>query len=234
MGANFNTMIYPGTLSTQELKQHFQIDQTQDRYENGNSYSGGIGMATGLHICLDKKFGTEREAYDYLSDKAEKWGPAIAVKFDNVVSKPAIQLTVGGKPASWQNPCVSINKHSLLCIRHAQGPNNLVCVDQVNSAKVAASLIRRAKKMCKLRDDLLAAERRLNQVLMEWKVLRIEPSTPVKAIPKLRTAAKNAAEKLSLAEDDLLAYAKPIDERLSVTVDDNRGEMWLVGAVCAS
>ena len=76
MGANYDDRTYPGTLSEQEVREKFAADQDQDRYENGNCYSGGIGMATGITFT-GEVFPTQEEAHEYLMDKAEKHGSAI-------------------------------------------------------------------------------------------------------------------------------------------------------------
>jgi len=59
----------------------------EDCHENGHSYSGSIGMASGVHYCAGQPksddaadsfiFGTED-----LEGKAQKWGPAILVEIE--------------------------------------------------------------------------------------------------------------------------------------------------------
>lgn len=80
MGANFETITLPGTLDRAEVEKRFAEAQDQDRYENGNSYSGGIGMASGLSL-EDREFADGAAAYDYLDVTCEKWSRAIAVKY---------------------------------------------------------------------------------------------------------------------------------------------------------
>lgn len=79
MGANFCTISIPASLPRQEVTKQFQQAQDQDRYENGHSYSGGLGMASGLKF-EDKTFPSVREAEDYLMDACVKWEEARAVK----------------------------------------------------------------------------------------------------------------------------------------------------------
>ena len=83
MGANYDDRTYPGTLSEQEVREKFAADQDQDRYENGNCYSGGIGMATGITFT-GEVFPTQEEAHEYLMDAAEKWGDALAVRAGDI------------------------------------------------------------------------------------------------------------------------------------------------------
>lgn len=80
MGANFNTLTFEGTLPTDEMKGLFDNAVADSQYQHGHSYSGEIGMVTGLTIT-SKVFDTEDEAYQYLLKTAEKWGPAVAVKY---------------------------------------------------------------------------------------------------------------------------------------------------------
>lgn len=68
--------------SEAELKEIFEKNQEVDRYENGHMYSGGIGMAEGLVIDRGKKFGSPRDAEDWIEENAQKWGPALAVRVE--------------------------------------------------------------------------------------------------------------------------------------------------------
>ena len=77
MGACFQTATLSG--SKEKVKADFTKIQEQDRYENGHSYSGGFGMAQGLKFEF-KEFSNANEAYEWLSEKCDKWGPALAVK----------------------------------------------------------------------------------------------------------------------------------------------------------
>lgn len=79
MGASFNLMHATG--DRRKVAEEFQKVQDTDRYDNGHSYSGGFGMASGLSFspqsfAADK----EEEAVTWLEDNAQKWGPALAVK----------------------------------------------------------------------------------------------------------------------------------------------------------
>lgn len=83
MGAQFNTLSLPATLSRDEVQRKFAEAQDQDRYENGHSYSGGLGMATGLTF-KDRTFANVDEAEDYIHRTCSKWDDAIAVKHHNI------------------------------------------------------------------------------------------------------------------------------------------------------
>jgi len=76
MGANYVSFNSRGTES--EVRRAFEIEQEQDRFENGHSYSGGIGMARGLAF-KSNVFQSDKEADTWLMDHAQKWEAAIAV-----------------------------------------------------------------------------------------------------------------------------------------------------------
>lgn len=78
MGANFNTMSVNASHSTKEVEKLFQQAQEDDRYDNGHSYSGGFGMATGL-VFHPQIFESEQAAKEWLVDNCKKWENAIAV-----------------------------------------------------------------------------------------------------------------------------------------------------------
>ena len=77
MGACYDEMSVQST-DKAKVKSQFEAHQEMDRYENGHSYSGGLGMATGLKFD-NKVFTNEFEASEYLQEKCEKWDDAIAV-----------------------------------------------------------------------------------------------------------------------------------------------------------
>lgn len=78
MGANFVSLSIraPDQIAACRI---FEEAQRRCRYENGHSYSGGIGMADGLKF-LAWVFETKQEADDWLADHAEKWEAALAVR----------------------------------------------------------------------------------------------------------------------------------------------------------
>lgn len=81
MGTYFNTKIITGPGSREEIAEKFDVIQSDCRYENGHSYSGGFGMACGLAFHDKDVFESEAEARKYLIVTCQKWGEAIAVRF---------------------------------------------------------------------------------------------------------------------------------------------------------
>lgn len=81
MGA-CNNGYFVETDSKEEVKTDFFNRQETDLYENGHMYSGGIGMAKGLVFDTTQEFDSINEAAEYLNERIEKWGPAIAVRIN--------------------------------------------------------------------------------------------------------------------------------------------------------
>ncbi len=79
MGASFDSLTFKAC-DEQTMRNKFRKYQDDACEEHGSgSYAGHIGIAAGLQVST-KVFKTKREAEDFLVEKAEKWGPAIAVK----------------------------------------------------------------------------------------------------------------------------------------------------------
>lgn len=79
MGAVYDAV----TVDTQdvgEAEHRFASILDRSRAEKGMSYSGAIGMATGLTFVPDKAFANEDEADDWLSEHAQKYEDALAVR----------------------------------------------------------------------------------------------------------------------------------------------------------
>lgn len=81
MGANFITIILDGDLTKKDVKEHFKDAQDRSLMEDGNSYSGEIGMANGLEFSSWDVFESYDEASDYLAITCKKRGPAIVVRY---------------------------------------------------------------------------------------------------------------------------------------------------------
>jgi hypothetical protein len=86
MGAAFQTMEIPGSVKRDEVRTRFAEAQDQDRYENGHSYSGGFGQASGLSFP-SMTFESRGSAYDWLVENCQKWADAKAVTFNDADGK---------------------------------------------------------------------------------------------------------------------------------------------------
>lgn len=80
MGADNDSLSLDGSLSTSEVRKQFEAYQKGCDVESGRSYSGRLNMCPGIEFA-DKEFNSHDEAYEYLVNRAEKWGNAIAVKY---------------------------------------------------------------------------------------------------------------------------------------------------------
>ncbi len=80
MGGCFNSMELDGKLPKQEVITRFNERCEQDGYECGHSYSGSFSEFSGLTFH-DKLFNTGDEAYEYVMEYGEKWGPAVCVQY---------------------------------------------------------------------------------------------------------------------------------------------------------
>ena len=93
MGAEFITTIIETTAKTKILKKYKAIVE-ECIYEHGhNSYNGTFSTMEGIEI-KNKTFKDYNEAYEYICDNQEKWGPAFAVTVKEKGRKP--YTLVGG------------------------------------------------------------------------------------------------------------------------------------------
>lgn len=89
MGANFDSLTFK-PCSKEELEKQFKTAQNEMCEEYGHdTYAGHIGIASGLRIS-SRSFKTQNDAYEWVSENAEKWESAVAVQvgdFTNVFPK---------------------------------------------------------------------------------------------------------------------------------------------------
>ena len=78
MGAQFQTVRMPREMSKSDVETRFHGLQESDRWENGHSYSGGIGMADGLEFTRHE-FAGMTAAEEWLEANCQKWESAKAV-----------------------------------------------------------------------------------------------------------------------------------------------------------
>jgi hypothetical protein len=95
MGAEFNSRSYDGELTKKQVEKLWNEGVNESLYQQGHSYSGGIGMLGKGISWIEKEFPTEREADDYLVDNHQKWNGAMGVKFIGAIGGKKMYL-VGG------------------------------------------------------------------------------------------------------------------------------------------
>ena len=96
MGACFNTRMFRdyNSKTSKEIEERWNDAVEQSLYEDGHSYSGGIGML-GKGFRLEGKICEDvDEADNYLSEIHSKWSSAIGVRFKD--KKGGISILIGG------------------------------------------------------------------------------------------------------------------------------------------
>lgn len=84
MGAHFDTVVLEGGISPKEVERKFEKIQKELRWEYGhNGYTGTLAEADGITIPMEPVFPDKTTAEKWLDENADKWGPALAVKYTN-------------------------------------------------------------------------------------------------------------------------------------------------------
>jgi hypothetical protein len=78
MGAEFNCRTF-NEADKAAVQSQWDNAVESDLWENGHSYSGGIGMLKGPIQWRRERFATRDEAAQFICDNHEKWQPALAV-----------------------------------------------------------------------------------------------------------------------------------------------------------
>jgi hypothetical protein len=81
VGASFNYRRYDYSQSIERVKQLFADAVEESLYEDGNNYSGAIGMLGRVSEFRDKELPDRAAAENFLMDNHEKWSDAMAVSF---------------------------------------------------------------------------------------------------------------------------------------------------------
>lgn len=122
MGACFDSLTFKAC-DEKTMREKFKHYQEEACDERGNgSYAGHIGIAAGLHVST-MVFKTQQAAYDYLVNKAEKWGPAIAVKvgdFSKIFPVTATEKKEVEKLHELQNKFNNWDSDLLMRVRQAK------------------------------------------------------------------------------------------------------------------
>lgn len=94
MGANLSTRRYPAALGKDKIMDRWESACEVSRYEDGHSYSGGIGMLGGSPQWQDKQFETADEAEDFIAENHSKYSAPMAVSYNS--SKGELYWMIGG------------------------------------------------------------------------------------------------------------------------------------------
>jgi hypothetical protein len=80
MGASNLAATFPGNLKKPEVEKLFQQMRKESLRTEGCEYSGGFGMFEPDLDFRPKKFGSVREAQEWIWENHEKWDEALAVR----------------------------------------------------------------------------------------------------------------------------------------------------------
>lgn len=83
------------TTDFKKAESEFEAMVEEADWSSGHEYSGDWNMMSGLTNKTNVTFKTEDEAEEYLCDKAEKWGDAIAVMIVDEQDQP-LYILFGG------------------------------------------------------------------------------------------------------------------------------------------
>jgi hypothetical protein len=87
MGAAYNETSMPGEIPTQDVCSNFKNLQHEGRHQHGASYTGTFAEARGLKFPEAATFDSKTSASEFVVDEADKWGPALAVRYKDKESK---------------------------------------------------------------------------------------------------------------------------------------------------
>ena len=90
---------FPSRRTKNQLREIFENLSTQAAYDHGHQYSGRWNMLSDVEFPTDETFKTFEDAENYLSKEAQKWGPALCVKFKSTRWVFKSPPTFGGKTA---------------------------------------------------------------------------------------------------------------------------------------
>lgn len=190
MGAQFDSVRFAASNET-VLKENFANHIEQLRYDQGNeSYSGHMGMAQGLRI-LDKTFKNSDDAFSWLEENTQKWGPALAVKCGDF--SKLFPQTAGDK---------KLNDSFLLMEKELKNWDT----DILKRVKSAKSLQRTCSK-CASKVSVSFLKTNSCPVCNSDKFLQTE--TDDKKLIALKTKFKDVSEKLTIARKKFNEKASP-------------------------
>ena len=100
MGACTDFRTYTG-FTKEEAEKRFRIAQDESAYEDGNSYSGCIGVMPRGISWANETFPSASEAQGYIAKHHEKWEPAMGAAYVQVVEEDEPKETRGFVIGGW-------------------------------------------------------------------------------------------------------------------------------------
>jgi hypothetical protein len=235
MGASFVSRTVPGTLTKNQLEEKFREIQADAAHEDGNSYSGQLNMCRGLKV-VNKTFDSVRLAEEWLDENCQKWECAQAVKAKNIVKVVTQKPSFNGK----KDYLVHLSIHGpetyhqlKSCVTDLQGQQRtLVPADELSQEQ--KDNIRRLYK----------AFYEASQVYRTWKnewdaklsiLQKVEQTfTEYESLSTIRSNLAENQRILKEKEQALVQYDAELCNILYPTATEDKGEVWVIGGVCAS
>ncbi len=90
MGASLDARTYDLDLGMDKIKSRWNESVESSLYEDGNSYSGGIGMLGKGFSMVSRVAKDARDAYEFIAENHDKWDGAMGVKSEDG------KITIGG------------------------------------------------------------------------------------------------------------------------------------------
>lgn len=235
MGAHFTCEIFDGKLTTSELRRQYEQRLEELTYEHGHdAYNGTLTTTSGL--CVEEKvFDSRPAAEEYVADKTNKWGEALAVKFREVVTEISKKPTYNGKDLS-HNIVVHVGEHRLWTVasfyengcRYGAAADELTTAQKVTAVALYSDYENKTKAL-----DVL--QRAIRTVLGHMEPVSSAP--PAAAVMrelhksiKQRLKAHAAVQK---AAAKLVAFDARHTPKIYATKQVDHGVQWLVGGWAA-
>lgn len=242
MGSQFHTAVFEGNLTKSEVVSRYNSLVEEERYEYGaGGYSGTFATLSGIRV-LEEVFPSHQEAENYISENAEKWGSALAVRYRDVRDVFKAKPTFNGQ----NNGTISLDPQYLF---NLFGTNQAKCVSTEIVKETfkrrfvfADQLTQDQKDRLKAALDPLAEEnQRFSQLSTQLKELlaklgNISEDFTAEDYKNLKNVRKELL-KSKTRRDKLLAKFEALDERLGAKLwkkgSDDQGTKWLVAGWCS-
>lgn len=230
MGAHSASAVFEGTLSPRDLVAKFEEHQEQLTVEYGTDpYNGTLSTCRGLYVETSKVFQNEEEAYQYAEDKAEKWGPACAVRVHQK-DTTTTGFTFEGKSSQWTNSPVEAYYAGLGRITETR----YRAADQLTPMEKAAAL----KLYQTARESEHAYKSAAHAVQGHVTPFTQDPAAPLPTgwtttFRALRKTQVKATKAHAQAKAKWAAFEEKLRAKYVKTTTEDKGVVWLVVGMAA-
>ena len=253
MGACFNYETWDGKLTRQQVLSKYKDFVSRLQVEYGtDAYNGTFTTCTGLRIPTATPYHSFDEAYKWVSENAEKWSYALAIKYHDVVEKPKIECTYGGLTKADRGLSgqyvhlleldeTSSNSTVKTClISHKNdGPGGENKVEVLPADQLTELQKTRLKDVVTEYLEVQKENKKFlvhfNSIMADIKNVDIDiPTASWSLLKKVRKSmAKNKAKRARIA-NKINELDTKYGAKLRKTDKVNKGEKWFIGGWCAS